>query len=240
MKLYVDVALMPQMAREWRKPVCIVVDVLRASSSVVWLLESRARTVFPVEDLETARRKAAQQGCLLAGERGGMPPPGFNFGNRPTEFRRINLNDQDVVFSTSNGTAAIASLKNAQTILMGCMNNATACCKRAFEEARRSDAMIGVVCAGQDGRFALDDGVCAGFLVDTLARVIGPGCRFSDAALAMRKLSSAFDGPETAFLQSRSGKIIKELGHYEDLVLCSRKDLSDVVPVLTAEGCFRS
>lgn len=237
--MYVDAALMPELARGWPRPVSIVIDVLRASSSLVLLLELGADRVYPVAELKGARSLAGQLGALLAGERGGVPPPDFDLGNSPSQIQHMDMAGRNVVLTTSNGTAAIQSVEHSHSILMGCFNNATACCKRALEIAREAETMIGLVCSGQDGGFALDDGVCAGFLVGTLKKLSGNQCRLSDAALAMEKLSNSFDHVQQAFALSTSGRNIDKIGDQGDLEFCAQVDSSQVVPYLTHEGCFR-
>lgn len=79
----IDVALVPDEAQRWRERVCIVVDVLRASSSIVTLFDRGCRTVIPVGSVAEARRLARQHGYMLVGERNGLAPPGFDFGNSP-------------------------------------------------------------------------------------------------------------------------------------------------------------
>ncbi len=227
---------MPAMARGWPQPITIVIDVLRASSSLTVMFDRGAGRVFPVAGLDAARRTARELGALLVGERQGVPPDGFDLGNSPRKLRDMDFAGRDVVFTTSNGTAALENVRHSRQVLMGCFNNASACCRRALELARRHEAIIGLVCAGQDNAFALDDGVCAGFLVETLARLSPQPCQLSDAAKAMQRLHGSFGSALEAFEHTASGRNIRRVGDDPDLALCAAVDTSRAVPVLRPDG----
>ncbi len=235
-ELRLDVALLPGMARDWPQPITIVIDVLRASSSLCLMFERGARRVFPVADLEAARHQARDMDALLVGERQGVAPPDFDLGNSPLILREADLAGREVVFTTTNGTVALANLGHARRVLVGCFNNASACCRHALELARAHRAMIGLVCAGQNNAFALDDGVCAGFLVETLTRLSPEPCRLTDAATAMQRLYGSFASVLEAFEHTASGRNIHQLGEEPDLTLCAAVDTSRVVPVLQPDG----
>ncbi len=229
---------MPELASNWQQPISIVIDVLRASSSLVVMLEGGARRVFPVADLDAARAMARKKGALLVGERDGQPPADFDLGNSPLALRDRELAGRDVVFTTSNGTRVLLSVPQSRHILIGCFNNASACCALALKLARRHESMIGLVCAGQEGGFALDDGVCAGFLVDILTRQANEPCRLSEAAWTMRWLHESFDSALQAFEQTASARNLRRVGDEADLSACAMVDTSRVVPVLSSEGFF--
>ncbi len=240
--MFVDVALVPGQAQRWDDGVCIVVDVLRASSTIVTLLDQGASVILPAGSLREAQRLAREHGYLLGGERDGLAPPGFDFGNSPAELIHTDLHDRGVVLTTSNGTAVLRRLTRARAILVGCLLNATACCERALSLAQQHDTHLGIVCAGQKGDFLLDDSVCAGFLVDTvvrIARLRGGACLLSDAAQAAQKLYCGYDDVLSAFRESASGKRIVEIGQEADLALCARPDASQVVPILTRAAHLR-
>lgn len=236
--MLIDVALMPSLARNWRRPVALVIDVLRASSTLPLMLARGAGRVFPVADIEAARQKAAELGALLAGERGGVAPDDFDLGNSPAKLQHMDLKGRDVVFTTSNGTQAIASVPHAAKVLMGSFNNAGACCAAALSFAREQGGMIGLVCAGQGGGFALDDGVCAGYLVSRLQQLSSGQCHLTDAAVAMRQLHDSFGDVGQAFELTASAANLRQIGDGDDLAFCARCDISQVAPVLNADGYF--
>lgn len=236
--MFVDVALVPHQAQRRNHPVCILVDVLRASSTIVTLFDRGVSIILPVGSVRQARRLAHEHGYLLAGERNGLALPGFDFGNSPAELIHADLSDRGVVLTTRNGTAALIRLTrtHARAVLIGCIMNATACCEQALALAQQGDTYLSIVCAGQKNRFVLDDGICAGFLVETIVRMVrsrDEDCLLSDAALAAQKLYHSYDDILSAFRESNSGKIIIKIGLEADLPLCARPDVSQVVPTLT-------
>ncbi len=236
--MFVDVALVPRHAQRWNHPICILVDVLRASSTIVTLLDKGVSVILPVGSVQQARRLAREHGYLLAGERNGLAPPNFDFGNSPAELIHTDVSGRGVVLTTRNGTAALRRLTRtrARAVLIGCIMNATACCEQALALAQQDDTYLSIVCAGQKGRFVLDDGVCAGFLVENIVRTVrsrGEDCLLSDAALAAQKLYHSYDDILSAFRESNSGTIIIKIGQEADLSLCARPDVSQVVPILT-------
>jgi len=233
--LRLDVAVTPARAKTWPDRVWIVVDVLRASSTLVTLLESGAGRVYPVKTVAQARRLARQEKGILAGERNGIPPSGFDFGNSPTSLSRADLSGRSVVLSTSNGTMVLDLLKESPKVMVGCFLNARACCQAAVEEALRLQVGVGIACAGVRGDFALDDTVCVGYLAveierELLARGISPV--LNDAARAAGQLYRSYPDIMSAFLQSASGRRVIEIGDEPDNEFCSRIDVSKKVPVL--------
>lgn len=233
--LFVDVALVPAEARRWRDRVCIVVDELRASSSIVTALESGCRNVIPVASLGEARRLAREHNCLLAGERNAIKPPGFHFNNSPAELAQADLAGKTLVLSTTNGTRVLLGLPHAPAVLVGCLLNATACCRKGLALAEKYGAGLGIVCAGHNGEFVLDDAVAVGFLVHRtigLLDAYGGECVMNDAARTAHRLWRSYPDFDSAFRQSASGKRVIEIGAEEDLEFCARADTSLVVPRL--------
>jgi 2-phosphosulfolactate phosphatase len=233
--LNLDVALVPSQAKKWRNKVCIVVDVLRASSTIVTLLEGGVSQVVPTRSLAQARKLARDENWILAGERDGIAPPDFDFGNSPSQLARANLAGRAVVLASSNGTVVLNSLRNTPRVFVGCFINAMACCQSVVEEASRRQLGVGIVCAGRYSEFVLDDAVCAGYLVgETKEFILSKGIRpvLNDAALAAHQLYHSYPSIMEAFLQSNSGQRVVEIGDAEDNVFCSQIDTSQKVPVL--------
>ena len=168
----------------------------------------------------------------MAGERNGLPPPDFDLGNSPVELQELELAGRTVVLTTSNGTVAMQRVAGARAVLVGCFMNARACCGAALELARSAGADLTVVCAGRQRRFALDDAACAGYLAATIAELEGGRISFTDAAQCALRLWRSYGDPMPAFQDSASGRRVVEIGHAEDLALCARMNVSEVVPRL--------
>jgi 2-phosphosulfolactate phosphatase len=139
----IDVVLLPGQVIEPTHSLFVVVDVLRASSSIVTLLESGAWRVVPAPSVEGARAlKETLPDHLLCGERSGVPPEGFDFGNSPAEFTRVDVAGRAVILATSNGTRIMASLADAPSTLVGCLLNRTACARAALMLAREGNLEV--------------------------------------------------------------------------------------------------
>lgn len=140
--LRVDVLLAPaELTGEQvigRQTVAIVVDVIRATTTLAVMCDRGCARVLVAGDISAARACAAEhadEGFLLAGEVGGVRPPGFDFGNSPVELGAANLTEKTLVFSTTNGTRAIHACAGAKAILAGSLRNADAVCRVAIERA---------------------------------------------------------------------------------------------------------
>jgi 2-phosphosulfolactate phosphatase len=191
-----DVAFLPADVRQPESSVCIVIDALRASSTIATLFGRGVRDVVVAGEIDEARRlHAGLPGALLCGEEGGLPPAGFDYGNSPVEFDGMNLAGRTVVMATSNGTRALAALAGARAVFVGSLLNLSACARAAAAEATGngqratsqipaspgSDAAqaqverITVVCAGTElgTRFSLEDTTVAGAFVERLVRDAG-------------------------------------------------------------------
>lgn len=235
----VHVAVIPSLLRvpplgSSRGQVCIVVDVIRASTSLVTIVERGASRILVAADVASARRAAASMdGVIRAGEEDGLAPPGFDYGNSPVELARAPLAGRPVVFVTTNGTAAIHAIKDAGPVLVGAMRNGAAVCRAAWTEATSQGYDLAIVCAGREGGFGIDDAYCAGYLVERLLQ-LGSADLTDGAAAAVRLYRSEPD-PVSIFSQSAAGKNIMRLGLTHDVAFCAERDASAVVPKLGRE-----
>lgn len=219
-------------ASELTDRTAVVIDVLRATSSIVEALGSGAKSLFPVVSIEEALRLANTLGreeVLLAGERKSLPVEGFDLGNSPAEFTPERVGGRTLVMSTTNGTAAMALAAPAQKVIIASWLNLSA----VVNELVRTAAQPVLLCSGRERQFSLDDAVFAGRLVAELIRSV-PGAvwRMNDAALAALELSGTFNDPETLFPSTAAGQQIIAAGLRDDLAFCGQVDRHDIVPVL--------
>lgn len=141
--LVIDVALTPTQLDSLglrTRTICIVVDVIRATTTLNVLFERGCRSVLVAPDVAAARAARADLAArgaeaLLAGEVEGLPPPGFDYGNSPAEFARHDLGGRDVIFATTNGTRAIRACAGSRAILIGALRNASAVTRAALDLA---------------------------------------------------------------------------------------------------------
>ncbi|HZS32509.1 MAG TPA: 2-phosphosulfolactate phosphatase [Methylomirabilota bacterium] len=215
----------------------VVLDVVRASTTIVAALAGGARAVIPVATPEEARARARDWpggAALVGGERGGAPPAGFECGNSPAEYTPARVRDRTVVFTTTNGTRALLAVRGAARVGVGGFVNAAAVARWAA----RTPADVLLVCAGERGRFCLEDAVCAGLLV---RRLRADAAVLTDAARAAEALWARYASDLRAMLADAAwAQALVQQGRGTDLPLCVALDTSDVVPVVAGEALVRA
>ncbi len=231
----IDAVLLAGQGFDYTRSVCIVVDVLRASSSIVTLLGRGARPLVAAGSIEEARRLHQKlAGCLLCGERGGLPPPGFDYGNSPEEFSRLELGGKGAILATSNGTRLLAAMAGAPAVLVGCLLNQRAVAEAAVQIAGERALDVAVLCSAAYGgsTFVLEDALGAGGIVDSVLSAGSP-LEPSDAARFARDafLTAGNDLPG-AIASSYHARELIQAGLGADVAYCAQLDVSDVVPVL--------
>ena len=206
----------------------LVIDVLRASTTIVTALANGCAGLVPVGDADEARRRVKDEpGALIAGERRGEPLEGFDLGNSPLEFTPARVGGRTVVFTTSNGTRALVAVRAAPAVgVAGFVNLAAAA---AWAVGGRRDVLL--VCAGERGAESLEDLVCAGLLVD---RVVAaePGVTPTEAALKARDLARGYAADVGRLREdSRWARHLVKAGRGGDVAACLALDTSALVPV---------
>lgn len=216
----VHVAFTPAEAAE--APTGIVVDVLRATSTIAQALTGGYRRVFCCGEVEEARALREELGeGLLAGERKCVRIPGFDRGNSPSEF--VEAAEDTVILSTTNGTRAlVTAASRCERVFAGSLLNLDA----VVREAREAGGDVAIFCAGVKGEFAMDDAYVAGRLVTLLA---GDG---TDAAAAAARIAGSFADAEAGLGASQSARNLVDAGLDSDIGWCARESVLDVVPRL--------
>ena len=203
-------------------PVAIVVDVLRATSTITQALASGYRRVLCCEEVEEALRVRRERGeGVLGGERVAVSIPGFDLGNSPSDY--VEPRGETVILTTTNGTRAIvAAAARCGRVLVGSLLNLEA----VTAAARAGGEDVTVVCAGREGGFVLDDAYCAGRMAELLG-----GIR-SDSAEAAVRLARSFRASEEALAASASAENLRVNGLAADIAWCARESVCDVAPRL--------
>jgi len=209
----------------------VVIDVLRATTTVITALANGAKAVIPAATSEEAVRVASnleKDGVLLAGERKSLKMEGFALGNSPREMTPAAVAGKTIVLSTTNGTPALVATQGGDPVLLGAPANFKAVAARARELlARRGDLVI--VCAGRDKQFAGEDAYTAGRLV----KVLKKGLRkvaLNDAATAAVALTDAWASWKEAVEASEAARQLAELDLGEDVRFAAQPDRFTVVP----------
>jgi 2-phosphosulfolactate phosphatase len=209
----------------------VMIDILRASSTIVHALSEGAKSIYPVASIEEALRLANTFGrdeVLLCGERRCLPIEGFDLGNSPREFTRDRVAGKTLVMSTTNGTSVISLATGASRVVVGSLLNAGA----IVDDLVRTGADPVLLCAGREKRFALEDAACAGILASRLMDARPGDWKLNDGALAALALAREFGVKASLFRMTAAGHGIIAAGLEEDLEFCARMDLLDAVPVL--------
>lgn len=209
--------------------IVVVIDALRATTSIACALAYGAREIVPVAHAEAARELAAAlSGTLLAGERDNRKIPGFDLGNSPIEYDR-RVADKTLVMVTTNGTRVLSALRDAPAVWCAAFANAASV---ANALAASQAAAVTFVCAGQMGAFSLEDFVCAGVLLDKAGRQRPIRC--DDEATAAREL---YRGQRSALLELlRSGnhaQALIEAGFAPDVDFCAQLDRFEILPAMS-------
>lgn len=205
----------------------IILDILRASSTIVTALHSGFQTVFPVETIGQAL-SLNRPDAILAGERHCKNIHDFDFNNSPTELLKSGLKGKNLILTTTNGTRAIQKAARAEALFIGCFLNATPCICEAL--SRNLD--ITLYCAGSRQKYALEDGLGAGLFIHT-AKKINPNIRVCDMG---KTLESSYQFCSSTLSQqlrnSTTGKRLLALHYEEDIDYCSQVDVTDLVPIV--------
>ncbi|MEX0683462.1 MAG: 2-phosphosulfolactate phosphatase [Dehalococcoidia bacterium] len=232
----IDVAILPGQRFDPAASVCVIVDVLRASSSIVTLLDRGCGAVVAAADTTEARRlHKSLPDHLLCGEEHGLPPEGFAYGNSPSEFSRLELAGKSVILATSNGTRVLAALAaESPAVLVGCLLNRIAVARAAIEIAQERRLGITVVCSAAYGGavFVLEDALGAGAIADA-ALSLDPSLEATDAARFARDAFSVAATDITAAVRSAyHAQELVDTGLGEDVAYCAQLDTSAVAPIL--------
>ena len=217
--MHVHVAFTPDESAA--APTGVVIDVIRATSTICQALATGYERVWCSAEVEDARALAAEGGVTLGGERLGVLIEGFDLGNSPREY--LEPRTPGLALSTTNGTRAIVTAAaRCERVLIASLLNLDAVTKAAA--AHGED--VAVFCAGVKGAFALDDAYVAGRVVESL------GFERSDAAEAAVRLARSYASAEEAFRASRSGRDLIEHGPEleADIARCAQESVLDVVP----------
>ncbi len=226
----------------------VVIDQLRASTTICHALAAGASEVVPFVEVDAALRAADSQlrnEVMLGGERGGQVIAGFDLGNSPSEYTPDVVFGKRILFTTTNGTRAIDHARLASRVLMGALVNADAVALALGEEPA-----VHLLCAGTGGIVSRDDLLAAGAIADRLtsardyeldeatASVIGEWHELVNAAAALDRSVS-----EQLALELRDtpgGKNLIAIGHDDDLVVAAQIDVKPVVPELDRQhGCIK-
>ncbi|NUQ62160.1 MAG: 2-phosphosulfolactate phosphatase [Pirellulales bacterium] len=250
MKYQLNVYALPTLVapEELSGSTAVVIDILRASTTMIYALEAGAQEIVPCLEVEEAREAAAgfpPGEAVLGGERKGMLIEGFDLANSPTEYTPASVGGRTVVFTTTNGTRALLRCRQAADVYIGAFVNATAVARRILGQEQ-----IHLVCAGTAGQYSRDDVLFAGLLVDRIQRLAGLPYQLNAQALTAREnwvssFSVPFStgaeplGPDVLAAELRksiAGRNLISIGCDDDILAAAEIDRFSTVPELDKES----
>lgn len=211
----------------------VVIDVLRATSTIVEALAAGARAIYPSlssDDAVGLANSLGREDTLLCGERKGLKIEGFDLGNSPREFTPETVRGKQLVMSTTNGTRAFLAAEGSDRVIAASLLNLSA----VGRAVASSDHLV-LICGGKEERFSLDDAICAGLVVRQLRDAgedAAPRERWDldDASLAVLALAEAHPVDPDLLRRTAAGAALVNIGLDADVVHCANVDRHELVP----------
>lgn len=207
----------------------VVIDAVRASSTIAAAIANGARRVIPTVSVEEAVARRASylpEHALLGGERNGVGPPGFDLGNSPPEYRAEAVRGKTIILATTNGAPAVLACRTAHEVLVGAFVNLPA----VVNALAQQEGNVLLVAVGCDGAPVLDDIVCAGMYVDRLQSLVAEAALSDTARLAWFAYQGYRERILDALRNSPSGRDLIEIGLESDLAYCAQVGVCSSVP----------
>lgn len=227
----IEVCLTPALLNLYdiKNSIVVVIDVLRATSSITYGINNGAEAIIPVAQVEDCLN-FANSGYLLAAERNGEVVEGYDFGNSPFSYTKEKVNGRTIVLTTTNGTKAMhMARESAYQVVVGSFLNLTALCN--WLKAQDKDVLL--LCAGWKDKFNLEDTLFAGAVVATLRKDFK---HFDDSCVAAEDMYNLAKGDLRKYLyKSSHSHRLEQLNIEEDVQFCLKTDICTAIPVLEGE-----
>ena len=237
----IELALLPSLLKNKDSKLCIVLDVLRATSTITTLIANGCRAVIPVCETDQAislRNSLLHQTpyrLLLCGEDSiGQLNRDFDLYNSPAKLSSSTYENSIVIMKSTSGTKLLSSLRTAQELIVASALNLDACAAYALAKARDYNGDISIICAGshESSQVTFEDVICAGLLVKRMSR--GTDAYLNDSAkLAVKLWDKDYESSRlnSVFEESDTGIRLRKAGEIQDIQYCSQLNITSVVPV---------
>lgn len=249
----IDVAFVPPVACKANSDVYVVIDVIRASSTISVLFDKGCSQVLLTDNVGAyiGHNRKQNQGLAICAESvAGYCLEGADFSPSLLDLEgNDTLDGKTVLMQTTNGTVAVHTLIDGgnENIFIGSMRNAKAVTLQALNLAAQLGSNLHIVCAGREAgtSYTIDDVYCAAYLVKCAhahAQALGIGLTSNDSARLALMTHAVYESAEQAFADSASGNTMRKISRPQDITLCAMADVSTVAPKLTgrtAEGHLR-
>lgn len=214
----------------------IIVNAMRANTSIITAFENGCDKVIPVNSVEDAvnTRRNFENALLCGEDYDFLMVQGFDLGNSPEEFIPISVKDRVIILCTANGTQAINSLSQADHVLICALGNVTAVAKKAMELGKPAY----VICAGRQGRMSTEDMYAAGALIDRMAKLDTDTVMFDCGLLNLRTYRMYAENPDEILKGGINYETLRKIGKQSDIDYCLKEDTSTLVPVFS-EGLIK-
>lgn len=207
--------------------IVVVIDVLRATSAICAAFENGIKAIIPVPTIEEAL-EYKEKGYLVGAERKGKIVEGFDFGNSPFSYMNADFKGKEVVLSTTNGTRSLNVVKDAETVVIGSFLNVDALSTWLLSQNKN----VLCLCSGWQGKFNLEDTICAGAISDALLAT-GNYTSNEDSSIAAKYLYQSASQNYMGYLKSSSHRRrLKNLNLNEDIKYCLTPNQTTVIPIL--------
>lgn len=211
----------------------VVIDVLRASTVIATALQNGAREIIPVNTLDFAMKISGNSSSgqtLLCGERNTKMVEGFNLGNSPKEYTEEAVAKKTIILYTTNGSKSIVRAKFSENLFTCSFNNLTAVAKQLV----KLNNDVEILCAGSNGRYCIEDTVCAGKLIKA-ATELKEDVELTDAAKSSEVIAKSFGRSVNKVLREcEHGQLLVENGFKDDIDWAAELDITNVVPFYSA------
>jgi 2-phosphosulfolactate phosphatase len=228
--LFVSVAAFRE--DDMRGKTVVVIDVLRACSTMITALKNGAKSIIPVANMDAAGRISKNLDAsqyLLCGEKEGIKIDGYQLGNSPLEYTREVVDGKTIILNTTNGTKAVKKASSSRDLIIGSFINL----KQVVGKLKTADMEIALVCAGWQGKLALEDILCAGNIIYDLYGGRLPDSASDSVKVAFDLYEKYGDDLEEAVQQTDHARRLQHMAAADDITYCCQRDFTDVLPGLS-------
>lgn len=213
-----------------RGDIIIVIDVLRCGSTIVNALANGAQSVVPAATLKEAYKLHSEHlDFLLAGERRGLKPKGFDLGNSPLEFTSGKVCGRNLIMTTTSGTMALVRSKRAEWVFVGAFLNSGSVAGKTVEVAEKQGKDVSLILSGEEGKFSLEDFICAGAIVERFPK---SKVSYSDGiAAALLAFQQTENDLCKTVMEAEHAKHLIEIGFKNDIEFSCQLDILGEVPI---------
>lgn len=228
----------PDIEDRFKNTLVVMIDVLRAGTTICAALYNGAKEVIPNESVEKAVKiytGLSKETRFLGGERNGKKPNGFDAGNSPGEYSMDAVRGKTVIFTTSNGTSTFLKAREATERIIGSFVNINAILDyltHFIHNFGQEDLNITFLCSGTNGRLSYEDTMCAGAYIDLISKNFDES-KMTDTALAAMEIYKLHETNLQEFIYTREhSQFLRSIGMDQDIKVAMSFDHYPVVPVI--------